>query len=338
VAEGLSIFDAASTKQIVPDPRLRAALVALLGTAGEPALSAITGGIYGEVFFATPPAGDHVIAQVIKQPSRDRADIVFNVKYQYEDFRLLASTAAHEPLHQDPSASGNEELVANSIDTLVYGQILLETPSLTSSGTPLARVLNTELMGRLNTRDADGDLRLFVSRGNIYPGGVPVDNYATLFPPDGVATPGNTVLRGEVRNVVGPNVTLPADLDFGDETLILLDRHQALFTDAEVVRLAQVLRLDVYPPSITNNSPTGTIASRTPTMAARVSDKETNLAAANIRLFVDGSRKSGFAYDRTRDRLTYKSASLTRTRHTVKIVATDAQGKSAAKSWKFTVE
>jgi hypothetical protein len=335
VSQGLAKFDAASTKEIVPHPRLRAALVALKGTAGEPAINGTLNGTYSKVFFGEPPAGD-ANAQVVF-PDGQKPQIIFNNQFRYEDFRLLASTAAHEPLHRDPTAPNKEELIANAIDSLVYGQFLLESPSVATSGTELARSKNTELMARLNTRDANGNLRLFTSTGNIFPGGNFVPYFAAPWEPLGDSTPGNAVLKGEVRNVVGPNVALPATVDFDDETLILLDSTQNVFTDAQVVRLARILKLNVYPPSVTRYAPTGRTKDRTPNIAATVSDVETNLAKPNIKLFVDGKRKTTFAYDRSTDRLKYASGRLSFGKHTVRVVATDAQGKSGAKSWAFKV-
>jgi hypothetical protein len=89
-------------------------------------------------------------------------------------------------------------------------------------------------------------------------------------------------------------------------------------------------------PTITNNSPTGSITDRTPTIAATVADKETDLAASNIRLFVDGVRKDAFNYARATNRLTYSRQRFALGKHTVKVVATDAQGKVGTKTWTFT--
>jgi hypothetical protein len=165
---------------------------------------------------------------------------------------------AHEALHRDSSASNKEELVANSIDALVYGQFLLETPSLATSGTLLARDNNTNLMARINSRDASGKLRLFTSTTGpcpdacgIFPGGNFVPYFAAPFEPLGDSTPGNAVLKGEVRNVVGPNVTLPQTVNFDDNTLLLLDSRQKVFTNAELVQLAKILKLDTSPQAAT---------------------------------------------------------------------------------------
>lgn len=80
-----------------------------------------------------------------------------------------------------------------------------------------------------------------------------------------------------------------------------------------------------------------TIKNRRPTISATVRDRQTNLAKPNIRLLVDGARKGRFAYNRSTDRLTYRSTRLSYKRHTVKIIARDAQGKKAIKTWSFRV-
>jgi hypothetical protein len=68
-----------------------------------------------------------------------------------------------------------------------------------------------------------------------------------------------------------------------------------------------------------------------------VTDKETDLAKANIRLYLDGKAK-GFAYDRATDRLSFvPKGGLDRGKHEVRIVARDGGGLSAAGSWSFRV-
>jgi hypothetical protein len=50
-----------------------------------------------------------------------------------------------------------------------------------------------------------------------------------------------------VRNVVGSGVTLSQTVNFDDNTLVLLDSRQKVFTNAELVRLATILKLDTSP-------------------------------------------------------------------------------------------
>lgn len=65
-------------------------------------------------------------------------------------------------------------------------------------------------------------------------------------------------------------------------------------------------------------------------------DRETNLTGSNIRVYVDG-RAREFSYSAATDTLTHRSATLAPGSHTVKVVAKDAQGLTANKSWSFRV-
>jgi hypothetical protein len=134
---------------------------------------------------------------------------------------------------------------------LVYGQFVLRTPSVATSGTELARFENTELMAWLNTRDANGKLRLFTSTGPIFPGGNFVPYFAAPFEPLGDSTPGSVVLKREVRRVVGSGVRLPPIVNFDDNTALLLDSRQKVFTAAQRVRLAKILKLNTSGTSTT---------------------------------------------------------------------------------------
>ncbi len=93
-------------------------------------------------------------------------------------------------------------------------------------------------------------------------------------------------------------------------------------------------------PTITNPRPApgSSIRDTTPRIGATVRDSATNLARSNIRLYVDGKRKTTFSYDRATDKLSYVvSGKLSYGKHTVKVVARDAQGKTTARSWGFKV-
>ena len=76
---------------------------------------------------------------------------------------------------------------------------------------------------------------------------------------------------------------------------------------------------------------------RTPTIIAMVKDSPAKLAKANIKLYIDGRAKSVFSYSPTSGNLTYTCKWLRLGWHSVKIVATDAQGRSTVKTWKFRV-
>jgi len=258
VSEGLATYDSASTKSIVSSARLRATLVSLKGTVGEPAINGALDGTYGKIYFGTPrPCPCDPIAQVFRPSGSTKLAIVFNQKYKYEDFRILAPEMAHNVLHRDLLGGKKEGAVLASIQSLIYAQFVLETPSLATSGTALARDANTELMARINSRDATGKLRLFTSTSGscpdapgIFPGGTCVPYFVALFEPLGDSNnPGSSVLKEMVRNVVGSSVTLPETVNFDDNTLQLLDSSQKVFTNAQLVKLAKTLKLDTLPPT-----------------------------------------------------------------------------------------
>ena len=97
--------------------------------------------------------------------------------------------------------------------------------------------------------------------------------------------------------------------------------------------------------SITGVGPTGRIASSRPTIRATVRDEGTNLSKRDIRLYLDGSEKIGFHYDRVSGRLSYRiRGALSPGTHRVEIEAEaesgDSRGRSdstARKGWTFTV-
>lgn len=74
----------------------------------------------------------------------------------------------------------------------------------------------------------------------------------------------------------------------------------------------------------------------TPLIGAKVSDSQTNLARANIKLFVDGKVRS-FSYNASTDRLVHQSTKLKVGTHKVRIMATDSHGASSTKIWGFQV-
>ena len=97
--------------------------------------------------------------------------------------------------------------------------------------------------------------------------------------------------------------------------------------------------------SITGVGPTGKITSSRPTIRATVRDEGTNLSKRDIRLYLDGSEKIRFHYDRASGRLSYHvGGALSPGTHRVEIEAEsesgDSQGRSnstARKGWTFTV-
>jgi hypothetical protein len=76
---------------------------------------------------------------------------------------------------------------------------------------------------------------------------------------------------------------------------------------------------------------------RSPLIAAKVSDAQTNVALRDIKLFLDGHSMTNFSYDAATDRLSYQSGRLAYGRHTVKVEAIDASGLKGEKTWSLKV-
>lgn len=238
------IFDSSELKAIIPDPKLRAALVNLRGTTGRSAIDAYAGQIYSTVDFSNE-VGNQTIARVLTQPGV-KPRVAFNPRYKGEDFQLLSATIAHEALHQDISVSDAEELIADAVDITIYAQQLLENPELSRQDTELTRRYNSKLMGRLNSRDENGNPSIFKSKGNVFPGGSLAANFGQFrnmnSSDSAIATPGNPHLQGMLKAITGKDISNPA---FNKETLDLLDQNLKSLKPEQLVELASILKLDV---------------------------------------------------------------------------------------------
>lgn len=84
-------------------------------------------------------------------------------------------------------------------------------------------------------------------------------------------------------------------------------------------------------------APGSSVRDRTPTVRATVRDDFTNLAKSNIKLYVDGRQRDAFSYDRNTDQFTYTTGRLAYGWHRVKIIARDAAGNRASRTWRFSV-
>ncbi|QIN80711.1 multicopper oxidase domain-containing protein [Rubrobacter marinus] len=84
--------------------------------------------------------------------------------------------------------------------------------------------------------------------------------------------------------------------------------------------------------------PNSTIRGLRPTIAAVMRDAETDLAKANIKLWIDGRRVLGFTYARSSNRLAYRPPRPMRAGlHAVRITANDGRGRSTTKTWRFRI-
>lgn len=247
-AAAMAIYRDGTLTDTIPDPALRAATVALIGTIGEPAVDVYRNGTYASVTWGeTPPLA---IAQV--RSARGGLVVVFNQRYRHEPFALLSAPLLHEALHQDAAVSAKEEVIANAIETLQHLDMLSVDPALARTGSELARLLNTKAMARLNTRDPQGQLRLLESRGSVFPAstdgaeGSDVDSFGGGYGEwqNAVATPGNGLLDAVLSNISGTPVH---GAPFNDDSVGLLDAGQKALTPTELTAAAEAIRLEIGP-------------------------------------------------------------------------------------------
>ena len=226
----------------VPEPALRAALLLLRGTSGDTVIEAVAAGVFAGVAF-TQPVADLPRASILPPAPQARPTLAINGLLRFEDPRLVAPLLLEAALHEDAVRTPKENLVGQALLPLIHGQLVLETPSLVKTGTLLARQLNGLLLGRLNSRDLEGRLRLTASRGNIFPGSVAnVGSYLGIFIPFGPDTPGSRGLWDVITAVTG-DATFEGP--FSVATIRLLEDRQALWSAEQIVTLLRVLETNV---------------------------------------------------------------------------------------------
>jgi hypothetical protein len=266
VRDGLAVYDDPQARQKAPEPTLRAALAALTGTLGEPAI--------GFLLYQTPVTLIHFGAYVwpgegvpdrvagVYGLSDGTQQIVVDRHLRFAPFAALSALLFHEALHtgvDDDTAGLPEETVANALEALVYMEMLLTEPALAALPDDLTRTVNNPLaVARLNSGPAASDrITLFVpgSEINIDPLAVePLTEfyeyyayYSAHADPDfrDRVTEGNLLLREVLAALAEPGQAPPDDADFDQETLEFVDQNQAALSPAELVAVACILKLDV---------------------------------------------------------------------------------------------
>ena len=263
VGDGLAVYGDPVARQEVPDPTLRAALAALTGTVGEPAISfllyrtpvtLVNFGIYVEpdVGFPGRVAGAGVA------PDQTRF-IVIDRRFRFVPFAAFSALLFHEALHtgaDDDTAGLPEEAVATAFEALVYMEMLLTDPNLATLPDELTRINNNHIaLVRLNS-GAEGTDRLTLfapgSDVNVDPlAAEPLtefyEYYAFYSAPDDPdfrlrETQGNWLLQEVLTMLAEPGEKLPAGADFDAETVEFVDHNQAVLSPAELIAVACILR------------------------------------------------------------------------------------------------
>jgi hypothetical protein len=278
VREGLDVFSHPTARQKIPDPTLRAALAALTGTIGEPAI--------GYLLTQAPVTTIHfgIVAQygeglpngprATVYPSRDGTfEMVFDGRLRFDPFGSFSALLFHEALHVEfppamPAAGDQpddvglpEEATAAALESLVYMQMILTDPTIARVPDLLTRVGSNPLaIVRLNSGIAGTDrLNVFVPDGvaNLDPVAVgPVTEFYEFYPSlmfDGPGDPawralethGNPLLAAVLPALAESGQSPPDRPDFDRATLEFIDQNQAVLSPGQLLAAACILELDV---------------------------------------------------------------------------------------------
>lgn len=265
VLDALAVLSDPLAREKIPEPTLRAALAALAGTIGQPAI--------GYVLAQVPVTRIHFGVYLLHGEGfpghfagtyryRDgTVEAVIDRRYRALPFAALSALVLHETLHlanDDEGAGLPEESIASSFEALVYMEMLLTDPSLALLPDELTRFNSNHLaLVRLNSAPHGSDrLTLFVPDGSdsIDPlSPTPLTEfyeYRDRFRGPGDpefrdhATVGNDLLRRMLLSL-SEGEAPPEDADFDRATLEYLDRNQGALSPSELLRVACILRLDV---------------------------------------------------------------------------------------------
>ena len=156
VQTALDRYDRQISAEIVPSPKLRAALAALTGTFAESAIASLltndncTGRPAAAIVFQVPPESPGLFARVTHGPDGRRV-VSVNPAIEGERLERLSPILAHEAVHCDEAASRTEEVAATSFDTLLYLSFLATNPAMARDGTRLAKEFNVDAIALLNS-------------------------------------------------------------------------------------------------------------------------------------------------------------------------------------------
>lgn len=262
----LARYNSATTKSIIPDANMRAAMVSLVGTVGEAAIASyldgknLSGKPYTIIAFDTTPDGTVPVAQTMIS-STGRLRTIVKPEFKGEPFQVLAVHLAHEAIHQDSTVVMQEEEAANVVETLCYAQQVAVDSSVVSLGSKLVVRENERLMAVLNSGRRIfpyvglSRASLFNSLGNIFPTGKTPSGgtyngwenfiqreYAARGAPNGTSDT-NPTWAAMYQAITGS--AAPAGQKFSDGLIATIDSFQQVIGTKAAITLAGYLRLSV---------------------------------------------------------------------------------------------
>jgi hypothetical protein len=155
VDTALSRYDQMSV-DIVPSPKMRAALAALTGTFAEPATTSLltgdncTGKPASLIAFQPPPDAPQLMARVTYAIGGQR---ILSIDPALESDRIehIMPLLAHEAIHCDRQDSRSEEVAAVAFETFLYLQLIAADPTVVHTGTLAAREMNINSIAFINS-------------------------------------------------------------------------------------------------------------------------------------------------------------------------------------------
>ena len=134
----------------LPDAAVRAGLLSLTGTLGDPLVDPF---LAGELAITRVTFGDPLDARRVVGPAADSvpSERVVNRRYRAEPFALLAGSLLHELLRHEPVVSDDEETMLHALAAGVHLQMISRTPALTGTS-ELARRQNSLALALLCSR------------------------------------------------------------------------------------------------------------------------------------------------------------------------------------------
>lgn len=155
----------------VPDPGVRAALLALTGGPAEPVLDAFVNGTTAvlRLGVGTPEGAGRVIG--VERQETDPTRRVVNQRYAFEHPGVVAPSLAHALCHHGAAAGNAEEATLHGLLASAHTWLLAGAPWLADLGSELARRQNSLTISLLNARAA-GSTRAAIRQPDA-PGTIP---------------------------------------------------------------------------------------------------------------------------------------------------------------------
>lgn len=274
----LALYNSDQSKSIAAPANLRAAIVSLVGTVGEPAMNALlgtansTGKVPITIQFNTADISSGAKDAELLYTSKGRLKLTFASDYGGESFVALSGRMAREIMHDDSATNHNdkqsEEVAANFVESVVYAQQIVEDFTYAQKGTTYTLYQNYHLYTLLNSGDRQfprvgtsvAPLKGSTSDSSnvANPGFTGNSDYAFANSPsfdatvrskyDGRISPGTTsmnALQATILNNITGNKYTSSTL-FDDNLLKSIDTTQDTLGDAFVMRVARVLQLKTF--------------------------------------------------------------------------------------------